>query len=60
MLEYVKLTFKYRLPFYMAMNKENINDIKPDFFCNCAAGCGKCGNMCSKTGKTVITTELKK
>ena len=58
--EYIKLTFKYHLPFYMAMNKENINDIQPDFLCNCAAGCGACGNMCSNTNKKVITTELKK
>lgn len=59
-IEFVKLTFKYHLPFYMAMERENMEDVKANFVCDCAAGCGKCGNMCSKTDKTVITTELKK
>ena len=58
--EYLDMIFKNRLPFYMAMNKESVNDFPYDFNCNCAAGCGACGNMCSNRNKKAIVTELKK
>ena len=58
--EYLEMIFKNRLPFYMAMNKEHVDGFPYDYNCNCAAGCGACGNMCSNRTKKAIVTELKK